>query len=281
MHDMNKGWHSRALGLSVVLHVAVFAALLLRMAPDVVVPAEVPLSVELWAGGGSGKASSVAPPVVPEVAPLAPPVPAQAIRPPAPSPSFDAEVKLAAAKDKPKPEPVKAVPAKPEPKPQPKPEPKPEPKPQAVTPPAKPAPAAKAAAKHGNVADDFLGDLGGPAGSGQGSVTQKGGKSGIVGGSAQGRPGADAGYLDKVRGRIRPYVMVPPGMSGNPEAVLKVSLLPTLEVRAVSLVKSSGNAAYDRAVQDAVWQARTFPPLPAGAHFADFREYTLKFRPHD
>ncbi|MCP9760288.1 TonB family protein [Aquitalea sp. S1-19] len=275
MHDMNKGWRSRGLGLSVLLHVGVLAALLLRMAPDAVVPAEVPLSVELWAGGGSGKAPSVAPPVVPKHAPPAPVTPAKVVTPPAPTPSFDAEVKLAAAKDKPKPEPAKPVPAKPEPKPEPKPQ------PQAGKPPAKPAPAAKPAAKHGNVADDFLGDLGGPAGSGQGSVTQKGGKSGIVGGSAQGRAGADAGYLDKVRGRIRPYVMVPPGMSGNPEAVLKVSLLPTLEVRAVALVKSSGNAAYDRAVQDAVWQARTFPPLPAGARFADFREYTLKFRPHD
>ncbi|MGL6072173.1 energy transducer TonB [Craterilacuibacter sp.] len=278
------------LSLSLLMHAGVLALVLLRFAPEPLPLTSAPLAVELWAGGGSGKgrgaqgavAEPQTPPAVAAPEPVRPPAP---VVPPAP-PLAEAEVKLAASEKKPPPlKPPQKQEVKPEIKPVPKPAPsKPaDAKPVAAEKVAKPAPPAKAkpGAKSGNAADDLLADLDGPTGSGRASVTQKGGPSGARDGVAQGS-GPDSGaYLNKVRGRVRPYVMVPPGMSGNPEAVVRVSLLPTLEVRAVQLVKSSGNAAYDRAVQDAVWQTRSFPPLPAGARFADFREYTLKFRPHD
>lgn len=74
-------------------------------------------------------------------------------------------------------------------------------------------------------------------------------------------------------------MQVPEALSGNPKAVVEVTLLPSLEVRDVKLLQSSGNAAYDEAVQRAVWMAKTFPPLPAGVAFGDYRRLKLEFRP--
>ncbi|NDV11413.1 cell envelope integrity protein TolA [Crenobacter caeni] len=289
MAHVSGGAPRRSLVLSAGLHLLVAGLLLVTFAPEVKLTGAPPMSVELIAGGGDGKPGGARPapvapaepaPPAPEAAPVpqAAPTPAVPAPPPPAPPLADAKVKLADAKA---PAPAKPQPAPPEP-----PAKRPPAKAEAAKSepkgtPAKASPGKAPPAKGGNIADDLLSDLGGPAGPGAGSVSQKGGKQGVVGGSPNGRAGADAGYLDRVRGRIRPYVVVPPGLSGNPEAVLKVTLLPTLEVRQVKLIKSSGSAAYDDAVQAAVWQARSFPPLPAGASFADYREYTLRFRPRD
>lgn len=283
-----QGASGRSLALSASLHLLAAGLLLVTFVPEVQLAGAPPMSVELIAGGGDGKPGAARPapaePAVPETPapqPAPQPAPPPAVPAPPPTPALaDAKVKLADATAAAKPQaappepPAKRPPAKVEAA-------KPEAKPLPKGAPAKATPGKAPPAKGGNIADDLLSDLGGPAGPGADSVSQKGGKQGVVGGSPNGRAGADAGYLDRVRGRIRPYVVVPPGLLGNPEAVLKVTLLPTLEVREVKLIKSSGSAAYDDAVQAAVWQARSFPPLPAGARFADYREYTLRFRPRD
>lgn len=255
--DKTAGTMRPGLLLSLLLHGMVAAFLLVRFHPQQVKQAP-PLAVELWAGGGAAQRPAAP---VPQPAPPAPVLP-------------DAQVKLKAPEPKPE---VKPAPARPEPqkKPEAKPEPappKPEPK---KTEPAKPARPRSSV----NAADDLLADLG-PAGPGKDKVTQKGAKNGSPNGAPDGGGVDRDAYGDKVRAKVRPYVIVPPGLSGNPEAVVRVTLLPTLEVRQVELVKSSGNPAYDQAVQNAVWQARTFPPLPKGASFAEFRSFTLNFRPN-
>lgn len=110
-------------------------------------------------------------------------------------------------------------------------------------------------------------------------VTQAGAANGVAGGAANGSSQARDNYAARVQAKIRPLVQVPPDIKGNPKAVVTVQLLPTLEVRAVRLIQSSGNPAYDQAVQRAVWDAKIFPSLPAGARFADFRQLRLEFRP--
>ncbi|MNU09919.1 Gram-negative bacterial tonB protein [compost metagenome] len=63
--------------------------------------------------------------------------------------------------------------------------------------------------------------------------------------------------------------------------VLQIEILPSLEVRQIRLLRSSGNSLYDEAVQAAVREMRRFPPLPKGAAFADYRRVTMSFRPKE
>lgn len=87
-------------------------------------------------------------------------------------------------------------------------------------------------------------------------------------------------YADLVIARVRPFVVIPDGMdSSSGSAVVEVTLLPNMQVYAVSLIKSSGNNEYDNNVQQAINKVQVFPPLPDGASFADFRKLRLTFRP--
>ena len=140
----------------------------------------------------------------------------------------------------------------------------------------------KANAKANNpFADDLLADLNSSNATHKptAKTTQAGSHDGAPGGAASGAKNANGDYIGLVVARVRPHVQVPDGMNGNPKAVVEVTLLPSLEVREVKLLQSSGNPAYDEAVQRAVWAAKTFPPLPAGVQFADFRRLKLEFRP--
>lgn len=261
-------------GLSALLHVGL--GLVLWYASVAETPQmPPPLSVELWAGGGVRATPAPTPVSAPPRAVAPPPAAApapQAVVPPLAA----ADVTLKANKPLP-----------------------PAPAPSSVAPPAvkplpavKPAPAAastkvppaKAAANPASVAtEDLLAELDTlPPGPGKGKVTQAGGKQGVTsGGSPSGVADQRAQYIDAVRTRIRPYVMVPDGIKGNPEAVVEVDLLPTLEIRQSRLLRSSGVPAYDQAVLDALRDAGRFPPLPKGAEFADYRRITLKFRPRE
>lgn len=88
-------------------------------------------------------------------------------------------------------------------------------------------------------------------------------------------------YTAKIKSKIRRYVVVPPDMQGNPEAVFEVVLLPDGEVMSATLRKSSGNAAYDAAVERAILRASPLP-LPADPTlFGNFRDLDLHFRPNE
>jgi TolA protein len=71
-----------------------------------------------------------------------------------------------------------------------------------------------------------------------------------------------AEYIDKVRGKIRGNITLPPGIQGNPQAEFEVTQLPTGEVLDVKVRRSSGNPALDAAVERAI---RKSSPLPKPA----------------
>jgi serine protease Do len=84
----------------------------------------------------------------------------------------------------------------------------------------------------------------------------------------------------RIQARIKNRVVIPSSMEGNPEARFEVVLLPGGEVLSATLEKSSGNPAYDAAVERAIVASQ---PLPVPTEVELFHEYvrylTLVFRP--
>ena len=88
-----------------------------------------------------------------------------------------------------------------------------------------------------------------------------------------------AGYIDKIRLKIRGNILLPPDIKGNPEAIFDVVQLPTGEVLTAKLKKSSGVPAYDAAVERAILKSSPLPKPDKGELFS--RELTLRFKPQD
>ena len=86
-----------------------------------------------------------------------------------------------------------------------------------------------------------------------------------------------ASYMDKIRGKIKGNIVLPPGIKGNPEGIFDVTQLPTGEIINVKISKSSGNRALDEAIERAI---RKSDPLPLPDQPGLFkRELKLKYRP--
>ncbi|MES2565012.1 MAG: cell envelope integrity protein TolA [Pseudomonadota bacterium] len=98
---------------------------------------------------------------------------------------------------------------------------------------------------------------------------------------------AQAGEVDKykrlIQDRIRRFIVEPPNLQGNPEVEVDVRLLPGGDVLESSLriKRSSGNSAYDQAVERAILKASPLPLPPDPAMFNMFRELNLKIRPKE
>ncbi|HEY7787933.1 MAG TPA: energy transducer TonB, partial [Casimicrobiaceae bacterium] len=93
------------------------------------------------------------------------------------------------------------------------------------------------------------------------------------------RSKAQLDWIDRIRNRIRGYIILPPDIPGNPEAIYDIVQLPTGEIIDVKLRKSSGVRAYDDAVQRAILKASPLPrPVPADLFQ---RNLELHFRPLD
>ena len=74
----------------------------------------------------------------------------------------------------------------------------------------------------------------------------------------------------------------PPSARNGMQAKLLVELVPIGDVVAVTLVESSGSAAFDRSAQAAVKKARRFEvPKESEIFERYFRRFTLLFRPED
>jgi colicin import membrane protein len=87
----------------------------------------------------------------------------------------------------------------------------------------------------------------------------------------------DPGYADRIRTKIKALIILPPEIAGNPEAIFDVEQLPTGEVLSAKLRRSSGNRAYDEAVERAILKAS---PLPRPERPDQFqRMLELRFRP--
>ncbi len=86
----------------------------------------------------------------------------------------------------------------------------------------------------------------------------------------------------RIQAKIKGRVVVPPNVVGNPEARFEVVLLPGGEVLSATLKKSSGNPAYDAAVERAIMAAQPLPvPTETDMFQENFRELPLVFRPKD
>jgi len=89
-------------------------------------------------------------------------------------------------------------------------------------------------------------------------------------------------YRGRIRNKIQGYLRLPPNLIGNPEVVYQVRLLPDGEVLRLTLVKSSGQPAYDRQVELAILRASPLPLPPDRELASAFREeLILKFRPFE
>lgn len=104
-------------------------------------------------------------------------------------------------------------------------------------------------------------------------------KAGVTGGAEIGaKTGVEADYMALIQARIKARINYPDRAPGNPEAVVAVTQLPTGEVTRVRLIKSSGVAAWDEAVQRAIWAAS---PLPKKKDGTVSRDLELRFRPKE
>ncbi len=78
--------------------------------------------------------------------------------------------------------------------------------------------------------------------------------------------------------------VIPPSARNGMTAVLSIRLVPTGEVISVDFIQSSGDAAFDRSVEQAVRRAERFPELQdmsISLFEASFRNLILTFRPED
>lgn len=97
---------------------------------------------------------------------------------------------------------------------------------------------------------------------------------------------ASAGVVDefkaKIQAKIRSNVNKTLCGSGNPELKFEIGLMPTGELSgAPKLVKSSGSAACDDAVDRAIRMSEPLPLPPDTSLFSQFRNLKLTFKPNE
>ena len=92
---------------------------------------------------------------------------------------------------------------------------------------------------------------------------------------------SDLETIARIQSRIRSFIVLTQEVPGNPQAEFDVVVLPGGEVLSVKLLKSSGVAAYDTAVERAILKAQPLPVPSDPASFARFRNLNLRFRPNE
>lgn len=86
-------------------------------------------------------------------------------------------------------------------------------------------------------------------------------------------------FRAKINAKIRRNVVNPPGVAKDARAEFMVTLLPGGAVLKADLVKSSGNAAYDDAVERAILKSDPLPVPQDALLFNRFRQLDLVFKP--
>jgi len=108
----------------------------------------------------------------------------------------------------------------------------------------------------------------------------EGGSGGTVGSGVGGGGNAPPGWTDRVIKKVKPLIVFnAESVSGNPAAVIQVSLAPDGAILSTSLVSSSGNPSWDRAVLLALSRAESLPKDDNGK--IPQREVKLTFKPKD
>lgn len=256
-----------ALALTVLVHLALAAFLFFgvqwkRSKPEV-------YEVELW---------SPTPRPATQVAPPPPPPPEPEVKPqPKPLPKPEPKIEppppkkpdIAIKEEKKKPEPPKPEPKKPEP---PKPEPK---KPEPPKPEPKPQPKFDFSKELANETSQLKSSAKTAANAQQ--MANAAAAEAEQRASSNKRGKAD--YANKIRGKIRGNIILPPSIQGNPEAVFMVEQLPTGEVLSVKLKRSSGNGVLDRAIETAILKSSPLPKPDDPSLFE--RSLEIKYRPFE
>lgn len=89
-------------------------------------------------------------------------------------------------------------------------------------------------------------------------------------------------YQARIRAKIRSQTRIPENLIGNPQVRHAVKVLPTGEVLEVKTLQRSGNAAYDDAVERAIFKASPLPlPEEKEARAAFVPEMVLTSRPKE
>ncbi len=236
--------YGRSFALAFAIHAALIAVMFFGVRMQSYKPETV--SVELWE-----------PP---------PPVPAPVVEAPKPPPKIEPEP--------PKPEPKIEKPQiveKPAPKPKPKAEPKPKPPPAA----AKPKPPARDLELEKRAREELARE--------QSEFRERQLKAQAREQAAReqetARINAMAAWVSRIRNKIRGNINLPQDLTGNPEAIFDVALLPTGEVLTVRMRKSSGHRGYDEAVERAILKSSPLPKPEPASLFE--RQLELRFRPKD
>ena len=88
-------------------------------------------------------------------------------------------------------------------------------------------------------------------------------------------------YKAKIIDKIRRNVVEPPNVDKGVRAEFLVMLLPGGAVLPPKLIKSSGNVAYDNAVERAILKSSPLPLPPDTKLFSEFRKLGLSFKPNE
>lgn len=88
-------------------------------------------------------------------------------------------------------------------------------------------------------------------------------------------------YVAKIQAKIKGNIILPPDVPKGARAEFSVTLLPGGTILNVRLTKRSGDDAYDRAVERAIFKSQPFPLPPDTALFKKFRDLKLGFEPYD
>lgn len=176
-------------------------------------------------------------------------------------------------KAQPKPKPVAAKPkpaARPKPKPVAKPTPKPAPKPKAE---ARPAPEPEPRITEAELAALARADMARAMAEEDEALEATATAQEMV-----------ASYTALIAQTVINYWSRPPSARNGMEAELRLQLVPTGEVVSVTLIRGSGNAAFDNSAINAVKKAGSFPELqnlPSAEFENNFRRFRLLFKPED
>jgi colicin import membrane protein len=82
-----------------------------------------------------------------------------------------------------------------------------------------------------------------------------------------------------IRQKVERNWVRPAGWTRGMECVVRVRLAPTGEVISATIARPSGNTAFDRSVENAVYKASPLPLPEDKGLFEHFRELELRFRP--
>jgi colicin import membrane protein len=88
-------------------------------------------------------------------------------------------------------------------------------------------------------------------------------------------------YGDKIQAKITSNVVMPPDVAKDAHGLFLVTLLPGGTVLKAELKKSSGNEAYDHAVERAILKSSPLPLPPDATLFNRFRELNFPFHPKE